>query len=60
MLLTVFNAGCPPVAAMYCCTIYLAVEASYNNQLSHIQNFIWYEIKKKKNKIKKVLQLKRV
>lgn len=24
-----FSAGWPPVAAMYCCTIYLAVDASY-------------------------------
>ena len=35
MLCTEFNAGCPPVAAVYCCTIYFAVEASCNK---------WHEI----------------
>lgn len=29
MLLTAFSAPCPPVAATYCWTMYLAVEASY-------------------------------
>lgn len=30
MLFIEFNAACPPIAAMYCCTMYLAVEASYS------------------------------
>lgn len=33
MLCTAFNAACPPVAAMYCCTMYFAVEACWSWQI---------------------------
>lgn len=38
ILYTEFNAGCPPVAAMYCCTIYFAVDDSC--QMLHASAFI--------------------
>lgn len=51
ILCTEFNAAGPPVAAIYCCTIYFAVEASYihiiqcnnhrpSNQLINLREWI--------------------
>lgn len=60
ILPTVFNAGCPPVAATYCCTIYFAVEASYNriaNQVKFWKSPDFPQIQISKSKKKSILTI---
>lgn len=63
MLSNEFIAACPPVAAMYCCTMYFAVEASYmqigvmnndGNMISKNRRSSDYVKKKVKPQYKKV------